>query len=589
MDLGGSDTRGQIAALIAGAVLVVLACMFALEGRLPGGRTDGPSWLALGGAVALFGVSAASLLWASAPDLAWIDSNRMLMMLAALAIGFGVSPRPRDLPQAAVVLSLACLPIIAWALLTKILPDLAPDGAGARLAAPLGSFNALALVGALALPGALWLTRRDGRTWGARAAAAYTLVLIVVVALTYSRSGAVAMLVGAGVLITLAPNRPALLASLASALVGALPAIATGLTLHGLTTDGLAVADRRGAGALLGVFVLAGALVTLACRPVLERLLMPRSQGWWRRAGALALALVIFAVTAVLASGGVSDTAVGNGSDRVTDVSFNNRIGWWGEAIRGFASAPLFGHGAGSFPLVHLRERANVNTVRSPHQLVLQIASDLGAVGVSLLVAMFIGIGWAAVRVGRNHGWGNVAPALAVCTAFLVSAQVDVAWSIPLLFLPPFALAGMLVGSATPRRKFGSAGPVTSGAAIALATAALASLALPVAARHFLVRGEQSLALRHPASARSDARIAASLNPFDIRAVALRGKAANALGDAVGRRSAGDEAVSRQPENPLAWACLVSASGQAPPLAAVRELARLNPRDPAQAFPPVRC
>ena len=588
VDLGGIDTRGQTAALIAGVILVVLASSFVLSGRLVGALAGGPGRFAFGGALGLLLVSAASVSWAGAPDLAWIDVNRLLMLVAAMAIGIGAAPGVTNLAHAATWLSLACVPIVGWALLSKILPELATADAGARLQAPLSSFNALALVCSLALPGALCLVPTNARSWPARIGTALSTALILVVVLTYSRSGAIAMGVAAGVLIALSLDRPALLATLLAAALGAAPAAAIGLTDHALTTDGLSVPGRRAAGALLGLALVVGVILAVTLRPFVERLLASRSERWWPRAGSAVVALVIFAVTAALASGGVSDAPIDNGSGRFETVSFNNRIGWWAEALRGFASAPVAGHGAGSFPLVHLIERRDSSLVRSPHQLVLQIASDLGVVGLAMLATMLVGIVWAVARVGRTTGWPSVAPIVAVGAAFLLAAQVDVSWSIPLLFLPTFALAGLAVGRTIQSTTVRRPAPGASSVALVLTGAALASLALPVAARYALNRAQRSLAT-NPSSARSDARIAEALNPFDIRAVTTRGFASRGLGDTAGRRSAGQDAISRQPENPLAWACLVSATDAPVGSSARRTLARLNPRDPDQTKPPVHC
>src|SRR5437899_2057596 len=54
--------------------------------------------------------------------------------------------------------------VAAWALATKVLPllyDYGPPGA-TRLRAPVGLWNQLALLGAVALPLALWLRRTAG-------------------------------------------------------------------------------------------------------------------------------------------------------------------------------------------------------------------------------------------------------------------------------------------------------------------------------------------------------------------------------------------------------------------------------------------
>src|SRR5437868_2975856 len=80
---------------------------------------------------------------------------------------------------------------VGWALLGKVFPSLCPDGARvARLRDPIGYWNALALVCAIALPLGLWLwTRRDRRVRVAGIVLLYLAVIALV--LTYSRAGVV--------------------------------------------------------------------------------------------------------------------------------------------------------------------------------------------------------------------------------------------------------------------------------------------------------------------------------------------------------------------------------------------------------------
>ena len=87
------------------------------------------------------------------------------------------------------VLGLAALlgAVCVWSLAGKVLPWLYEDyGRIARLRAPVGYWNALALLGAIALPIGLWLARA-----AARAGTLLVYGWIVAIALTYSRGGVV--------------------------------------------------------------------------------------------------------------------------------------------------------------------------------------------------------------------------------------------------------------------------------------------------------------------------------------------------------------------------------------------------------------
>ena len=103
--------------------------------------------------------AALSMLWAAAPDLAWIDANRQAIALCALALGLALGALLPDAPRLlGLGLSAAAALPVALALGSKILPGLlGADGDLARLAAPVGYWNALALVAVFAVPGLLWL------------------------------------------------------------------------------------------------------------------------------------------------------------------------------------------------------------------------------------------------------------------------------------------------------------------------------------------------------------------------------------------------------------------------------------------------
>src|SRR6185503_4788897 len=132
-------------ALAGGAVLATWAAVLAWD------RPALRSWPARLAVVAMAGLaawSAASIIWADAPDLAWIDANRVAIGLCALVIGLGLGAVAREAPRLlGLALAVAAAPPVLYALGTKVLPGwLGSDDDLARLSAPLGYWNALALV-----------------------------------------------------------------------------------------------------------------------------------------------------------------------------------------------------------------------------------------------------------------------------------------------------------------------------------------------------------------------------------------------------------------------------------------------------------
>src|SRR5918992_3804956 len=173
----------------------------------------------------------------------------------------------------AAVLSVVVAVVLAWALLTKVVPSLDPTGDRvARLREPVEYWNALALLADVALALGLWLGAAEGRRASLRVAGgllcyAATLSL----ALTLSRAGVVAGI--AVVLLWLALSRERVEGALllaASAIPAALVA-GWAFTRPALVEDGALRSDRVDDGVLLGLFAGAGALavavlVVLAAR-----------------------------------------------------------------------------------------------------------------------------------------------------------------------------------------------------------------------------------------------------------------------------------------------------------------------------------
>ena len=104
---------------------------------------------------------AVSIAWSTLPDRSWDYANRSFVYLLFAVLGLWLAPRTR-----ALALGLAALLglVAGWALLGKVIPtlfDYGPPGV-TRLRAPVGLWNQLALLGAFALPLALWRRRLEG-------------------------------------------------------------------------------------------------------------------------------------------------------------------------------------------------------------------------------------------------------------------------------------------------------------------------------------------------------------------------------------------------------------------------------------------
>src|SRR5262249_6894864 len=203
------------------------------------------------------------------------------------------------------------------------------------------------------------------------------------------------------------------------------------------------------------------------------------------------------------------------------------RLDWGERALEGAPDAPLQGNGAGSFRFVQLRHRdtgVDALNTSEPHQLELQILTELGVVGLVLLLAAIGGIAWAARRARSACG-----PALGVFTAFLVQAQLDVPWSLPALVVAAFVAAGAVLALGGTRDAAASgrgAARLALAGVLVLALAAIASATAVWLSERRLDQAATALDLDgRPAAALGPARRAADLNRLTATPLILSARA----------------------------------------------------------------
>ena len=309
------------------------------------------------------------------PDRSWDYADRALVYLLFAALGLWLAARTRDARERPLHPARSGRRLVARRQGAAARPRLRTAGL-ARLSAPVGLWNQLALLGAFALPLALWRRRLAG-----------TLLAygwIVALLLTYSRGG----------ILDGGRRRRRV-----------------------VRADGRAHRERRDArrrrragGRRLGDRVRAARgderravdARAVARRPhlrraaprrsgrapsALERLPRPRVTPALRRGllGAVLLVAVAAVVFVVVKGGGSG--AVGNGGGRLGSTSSNFRFVWWRQAWREFTGHELLGTGAGTFHLANLRFRTSyLDFTIEPHNLPLQFLTEAGIVGLVLLL-----------------------------------------------------------------------------------------------------------------------------------------------------------------------------------------------------------
>ena len=574
-----------------------------------------------------------SIGWSIAPDMSWVQLNRWAAyaLVAALALVLGSSLRHAPQRTAIAFLMIATA-VAAYALGGKVAPwlsipgliDLDHTSQFSRLRAPLGYWNALGLVCVLAGPIALRTATDPEAGRRLRTFSVVALVLLfVTLGLTYSRGGILALLVALAVLVAIGPDRVRLAAYACLGGVAAVPAYVVAIVRDDLTTDGLARADRADDGLMLLVALAAGiAVAVVAGRRLmqqdgrLERARLTRSPVTVRRGVATAGVALLVALGALAVSErGVTGTIEHRWDDfttvksddqadpgRILRTNSGNRWVWWREAAGAFSDEPLKGWGAGSFPLVHRRYRANDLPVRQAHSVPLQFLAETGLVGALLALGGIGLLGWAAAtRLRHARGRERRYVAALACAALAWGIHMWFDWDsdIPGVTLPLLVFLGVLAarppGSPDaveavppPEDARAPAGPRGAGLlAGALILAALATSAyLPwladdkTAEATLLSTVNDEVTLAEGAK-RADEAI--QLNPLSIEPVTTAITIAQKRGRYEEVADLVEEAVDRQPENPDVWlrAYVVQhfVAGAPARIASVRRVLELDPHE----------
>jgi O-antigen ligase len=517
---GGAAEDGSLPWLGGGALLVALA-LLATQG-VPRG------WLLLVPLAALVAWLALSIAWSTLPDRSWDYADRGLVYLLFALVGLWFAGRRREL-----ALGLAALlgAVAVWALLGKVLPFLYPDyQRAARLRGPVGLWNQLALLGAFALPLALWRRRLTG------ALLAYAWIVALV--LTLSRGGLATAVIVVAAWFVLTDERVEGGATLIAAVIPAAVVVGIAFALPGITSDGQSSSTRWRDGLIFGALLLVGA----AGAGALSRAPRPRLTAGVQRA---LLAFGALAVVAVVAVGVLKtgSSAVGEGPGRLGSASSNFRFVWWREAVRGWEHHRLAGTGAGTFELTNLRYRAtSLDTSTEPHNLPLQFLTEAGVVGLVLFGLAFAVLLRPVWRRPRGH---ELALAL-VLPAYLIHGLVDVDWDFAAVSIPALLVAGALAGGAPLRL-------VSPFALLAAAGAGLLAwgvLLLPWLGERW---ANDALGATPPARAVHLANRAHSVDPFLVEPYWAKALAADDQNKTQLAFAYYVQAVHLQPANPETW------------------------------------
>ena len=601
------ETRLQIGVALV-SLFTLAGLLFGTELRFtPDRRAGAGLWLLAGFTV----WSALSLIWSIAPDEAWLEANRAVAYTLLVFLGMVLgSSLPRAAERVAIGFLGIATAIALYAVAGKVLPTVFDHATDlSRLRAPLFYWNALAIFLVFAVPVAIQVAA-DRRLSNARRLAGMLalLPLLLAIALTYSRGGIIALFIAVGVQFAFSRERLRLFLVFLTGAVAITPALVVSGIRDDLTENGLDASTIADDGALLGVVLLLGALFAVAVGRLLIRAgdgprLGRRGVLAARRAAVLAGVAAVVAAVVLTASGWTGDQVESftethyepaQDQERLIQTSSGNRWVWWEEAAGAAWDEPLTGHGAGSFPLLHLAYRDNDLEVRQVHSVPLEFLAETGVVGAVLglgglallLIAAIARTRW---RVGSDRAYAAALTAAVVAFGFHVFFDWD--WDIPGVMVPVLIFLGVL-GAMPPEdrppreRSYGGRGLLLAGAGLALAAICI-SAALPALARDESDEALQLSASDDPAELRDaaeKAELASKLDPFAVDPLFAAAAVARQRGqDRLAVRHLID-AVDRQPENPRAWLRLTGYQLRLGDVAAALEsrenAAKLDPRSP---------
>lgn len=525
----------------------------------------------------------ASVLWSIGPDLSWVAFDFAALYLL-VAVVCGVLPGERAQLRLAVYgFALVVFVIAVYAFLGKIAPDVVTDAhTFARLSWPIGYWNVLAAIIAMAIPVALEAASRTGLpAWARGLASSGLAILFFTFFFTFSRGGFVALAVALAAYFMLSTRRLSGLVSLAIPAVlvaaalfhvrhlGTLFTETTNDTLR--TAQGHALA-RSAAVALVAAFA-AQLLVALAHR---RRPLTARTV----RAVGIAVLVVLVAApiifgiyyfprhgglggwTRVHYDAALASSGPGNGAGRLTALGSSGRIPWYREAIKGFRAHEITGSGAGTFRFTHYLYREQLTVVKHSHSQWLNVLSELGLVGLVLFVLAIGGLVTAAFGRLFKDRTDPERSLLAACQAaiavFVVHMSIDWDWDMAAITVAFLLLTGVAAAYVRERGRIADAAPPPPSRRLSLATRLLVtgivaigvmSWALPYLSERATSAAVDAASRGHLTQAVASARTASRLDPLAVDPLIVLALVQAGQHQVTAARSTLDKAVRLQPRN----------------------------------------
>jgi O-antigen ligase len=533
------------------------------------GLTALGAWAGLG---AWQGLSA---LWNDEPAAATRTMDLTLLYAAALGLAIVGVQRTSWLRRITDGALLMAAVVGAYALGTRLLPDVISGDSVSRLSEPIGYWNGLGALLAFGLVLALGAAGHPERRLVSRALAGALVPLFALgLVLTLSRGAVLVAAIGIALVLGFCPGRLETLAVTILTLGASAPLLAyvagrDDLSATWGTLPPHVASGHRVALMLLLTMLLAGAL---SLAPVLiTRRLPPRLR---TAVGIGAVLVVILAALGVSAlhppSGGPIDwadrqwtafksfdaAARSNGTiaDQLSVAAGSGRWQMWSVAKHEVARNPLIGTGAGDYRFWWREDRPIDLEAQNAHSLPLEVLAESGIVGLLLLlvpIGVAIAVAVRARSVAREARVARDLPlALAAVAVVILHSFGDWDWQLTAVTLPGVALLGAAIKTAVLARD-----PTPRAARVApwlVAGASVAALFMVVGPTASATKANEARRLaaadRLPA-ALSAAREARDLDPQDPSAAQLEAQILDDMGRARDADIAFAEALVRSPSD----------------------------------------
>ena len=544
----------------------------------------------LGGLTLFAGWAALSSFWSPGAAAPVLEAERGILYVAATAAALLLlSTREASAGLLGGIVAGAVL-VSLYALGTRLFPGHVggayDPSSGYQLAEPIGYWNALGLLAAIAILLAIGFATHGHLVTRSLAAVAIV-VLFPTLYFSFSRGALVALAGGAVMQVVLDPRRARLLVSGLVVTVPAALGVLEASKSHALTAAGATLQTAQAEGSHLTrrllVLALVAAMAPIVLSLVERRLRLPERAGTILVAATVAGAGLV-AVGALVAAGGPV-TVVERAADSFTEplqagegdlqrrllsVSGNGRGDYWHVAWTMAREEPLHGTGAGSFEAHWLRDRPISFYARDAHNLYLETLGELGALGLVLLVAT-LALPLAVLPHVRRLRYCPAAGGAFI--AYLLHASVDWDWEVPAVTLAALFCAAALLASRRSALLTGRA-RIT---ALALATPVLAIALVMHVGNRATAASIAAIERGDPDRALAQAQRAIDWAPWSDEPWQLRGEAELLVEDDPAARKSLKRALELNPESWSTWLDLAVGSNGTDRAQALTQVKRLNP------------